>query len=48
MPGTLYDPADTLNHYTTACAFLGDTNRLAFCNAGNGADGTIYIESAST
>jgi hypothetical protein len=43
----LYDPADTLNHYTTACAFLGDTNRLSFCNAGNGADGTIYIESAS-
>ena len=44
----LYNPADTLGHYTTACAFLGDTNRLAFCNAGNGTDGTIYIESAST
>jgi hypothetical protein len=44
----LYDPADTLGHYTTACAFLGDTNRLAFCNAGNGTDGTIYIQSAST
>ena len=44
----LYDPADTLTHYTTACAFLGDTNRLAFCNAGNGTDGAIYIESAST
>jgi hypothetical protein len=44
----LYDPSDTLAHYTTACAFLGDTNRLAFCNAGNGSDGTIYIESAST
>jgi hypothetical protein len=44
----LYDPADTLTHYTTACAFLGDTNRLAFCNAGNGSDGAIYIESAST
>jgi hypothetical protein len=43
----LYDPADTLNHYTTACAFLGETNRLAFCNAGNGADGRVYIESAS-
>ena len=43
----LYDPADTLGHYTTACAFLGDTNRLAFCNAGNGSDGTIYIESAT-
>jgi hypothetical protein len=44
----LYDPADTLAHYTTTCAFLGDTNRLAFCNAGNGSDGTIYIQSAST
>jgi hypothetical protein len=44
----LYNPADTLGHHTTACAFLGDTNRLAFCNAGNGSDGTIYIESAST
>jgi hypothetical protein len=44
----LYNPADTLGTYTTACAFLGDTNRLVFCNAGNGADGTIYVESAST
>jgi hypothetical protein len=44
----LYNPADTLRSYTTACAFLGDTNRLAFCNAGNGTNGTIYIESAST
>jgi hypothetical protein len=44
----LYNPADTLGHYTTACAFLGDTNRLAYCNAGNGSDGAIYIESAST
>jgi hypothetical protein len=44
----LYDPADTLGHYTTTCAFLGDTNRLAFCNAGNGSDGTIYVQSAST
>ena len=43
----LYDPADTLTHRTTACAFLGDTNRLAFCNAGNGADGAIYIQSAT-
>jgi hypothetical protein len=44
----LYDPEDTLGHHTTACAFLGDTYRLAFCNAGNGTDGTIYIESEST
>jgi hypothetical protein len=44
----LYNPADTLGHHTTACAFLGDTYRLAFCNAGNGSNGTIYIQSAST
>jgi hypothetical protein len=44
----LYDPDDTLSHYTTTCAFMGETNRLAYVNAGNGADGTIYIESAST
>ena len=43
----LYDPADTLGHYTTGCAFLGDTNRLAFCNAGNGVDGKVYLESAT-
>ena len=43
----LYDPNDALGHYTTACAFLGDTNRLAFCNAGNGANGYVYIESAT-
>jgi hypothetical protein len=43
----LYDSEDALGQYTTACAFLGDTNRLAFCNAGNGANGSIYIESAT-
>jgi len=43
----LYDPDDTLGHYTTASAFMGNTNRLAFCNAGNGSDGTIYVESAT-
>jgi hypothetical protein len=44
----LYDPADVLGTRTTASAFMGDTNRLAFCNAGNGTDGKIYIESATT
>ena len=43
----LYDPDDVLAHHTTACAFIGDTNRLAFCNAGDGTDGTIYIQSAT-
>ena len=44
----LYDPDDAVNSYTTASAFMGETNRLAFCNAGNGVDGKVYIESAST
>ncbi len=44
----LYDPSDTLDNYTTACAFVGETNRLGFVNAGNGGDGSIYIESVST
>jgi len=43
----LYDPTDTIDHYTTACAFMGDTNRLAFCNAGNAVDGAVYVESAT-
>ena len=43
----LYDMDDALDHYTTACAFIGDTDRLAFCNAGNGTDGVVYIESAT-
>jgi hypothetical protein len=43
----LYDPTDTLGHSTTTCSFMGETNRLAFCNAGNGTDGTIYIQSDS-
>jgi hypothetical protein len=43
----LYDAEDNLNQYTTACAFIGDTNRLAFCNAGNGSNGTIYVEAES-
>jgi hypothetical protein len=34
---------------TTSCAFLGDTDRLAYCTADNGsADGYVYSESAST
>ena len=42
----LYDPTKT-GFLTTACAFIGNTNRLAFCTADNGAeDGSIYLESA--
>jgi hypothetical protein len=34
---------------TTACAFAGDTNRLAYVTANNGtSNGYIYVESAST
>ena len=35
-------------HYTTGVAFLGVTNRLAFCTAHETTDGAIYLESAST
>jgi hypothetical protein len=34
-------------HYTTGVAFLGATNRLAFCTAYNTTDGAIYLESAT-
>jgi hypothetical protein len=34
--------------YTTACAFVGNTNRLAFVTSKNGAvNGKVYIESAT-
>ena len=34
-------------HYTTGVAFLGTTNRLAFCTAYEVTDGAIYLESAN-
>jgi hypothetical protein len=34
-------------HYTTGVAFIGTTNRLAFCTAHNSTDGAIYTESAT-
>jgi hypothetical protein len=43
----VYDPDDVILSRTTTCAFMGDTDRIAFCNAGNGSDGSIYIQSAS-
>ncbi len=44
----LYEPSVT-GFVTTSCSFAGNTNRLVFCTANNGAlDGAIYIESAST
>jgi hypothetical protein len=36
------------NRYTTSCAFLSDTNRLAFTTSNNGSSGTVYIEDADT
>jgi len=44
----LYDSTDTVLHHTTAAAFVGQTNRLLFATAGDGTDGKVYIESAST
>ena len=36
-------------HYTTSCAFLGDTDRLAFCSAyASSANGYVYTEDSST
>jgi len=35
-------------HVTTAVAFIGTTNRLAFCSAYNTTNGGVYLESAST
>jgi hypothetical protein len=43
----LYDPDDTVRSNTTTCAFMGETNQLSFISAGNGSDGSIYIEEAT-
>jgi hypothetical protein len=37
--------SQTTEHYTTAVAFVGATNRLAFATAHNTTDGAIYTES---
>lgn len=37
----------TATHYTTAVAFIGTTNRLAFCTAYETTTGAIYLESAT-
>jgi len=37
----------TAEHYTTGVAFIGTTNRLAFCTAYKTTDGAIYLESAT-
>jgi hypothetical protein len=34
-------------HYTTTVAFIGTTNRLAFCTAYKTTDGAVYMESAT-
>jgi hypothetical protein len=38
----------TTEHFTTGVAFIGTTNRLAFCTAYETTDGAIYLESNST
>jgi hypothetical protein len=43
----LYD-SNLTGFYTTACAFVGNTNRLAFVTSNNGTtNGKVYIESAT-
>ena len=45
----LYKATGSTAYETTACAFLNGTNRLAFTtNALSAANGSVYIESAST
>jgi hypothetical protein len=39
--------SQTTEHYTTGVAFIGTTNRLAFCTARDTTDGAIYLESAT-
>jgi hypothetical protein len=39
--------SQTTVHFTTGVAFLGTTNRLAFCTAYNTTNGAIYLESAT-
>ena len=40
--------AQTAEHYTTGVAFLGTTNRLAFCTTYEVTNGAIYLESETT
>jgi hypothetical protein len=37
----------TTTHYTTGVAFIGTTNRLAFCTEFETTDGAVYMESAT-
>ena len=39
--------SQTAEHYTTACAFIGTTNRIAFATAYEATDGAIYLESTN-
>jgi hypothetical protein len=39
--------SQTAEHYTTACAFIGKTNRLAFTTAYEVTDGAVYLESST-
>ncbi len=39
--------SQTAEHYTTACAFLGVTDRIAFTTAYKVTDGAVYLESAN-
>ena len=39
--------SQTTEHFTTACAFLGTTNRIAFATAYEVTDGAVYLESTN-
>ena len=44
----VYYPTSPTTHYTTACAFIGQTDRLAYTTNYAGTSGYVYMEDAST
>lgn len=43
----VYSPGSSTTHKTTACAFIGQTNRLAYATAYNSTSGYVYMENAT-
>jgi len=44
----VYYPGSSTTNRTTACAFIGQTDRLAYATSYNGSSGYVYMENAST
>lgn len=43
----VYYPGSSTTNRTTACAFIGQTNRVAYATSFNGSSGYVYMENAS-